>query len=119
MKQRPTMIVPAVLAFALAAPVFAQNPGLERAREAVRSGTAVPDATLGEVRERVPEEAKPAIERSREVSRRGRNEALDNIGGGPEQRNRPSFPGPGAGAPFGGGFPGGAAGGPPAGAGRR
>ena len=121
-----------------AAPAFAQNAGLDRARESVSTGTAVGGDTLKKVEEGVPEKAKPAIKRAREASKTGGNKALENIGQGsggvggpPATIPVPGIPGvsgppgglPGAGAPlgipgtgaggFGGGIPKGV-GGPPA-----
>jgi hypothetical protein len=89
---------------------WAEPPGLDTARESVRQGTAVAPEVLRGVEEQVPEDAKPAIRRSREASGIGQREALEaldrsrDMGGGPPIGAVPGRP------PF--------AGGPPAGVGR-
>ncbi len=46
-------------------------------------GTGTPGAVLPEVGARVPDEAKPAIERSRREARQGQTHALDALEGAP------------------------------------
>jgi len=104
--------VPAVtpVLFLTAGLACAEPPGLETARERVGHGTSVAPEVLRGVEERAPEEAKPALRRSRDASRIGQQEAL-----GAMDRARPAVGNPGFGElparpPF--------AGGPPAGVGR-
>jgi hypothetical protein len=98
--------------------------GLDEARRNVERGTSVSGEVLGEVEDRVPEQAKPAIGVSREAGRTGpraADEALERARGAPGgppygagDFGRPPFGGPGGigHPPFGVG-PG--AGGPPMG----
>lgn len=95
--------------------------GKVRALEAVDQGTQTHLWVLEGVRDRVPSEAKPAIERAMEVSRTGRDTALGAVGGSgiPEaarEAGPPSgvSPGPPAGSGYGRG-PSGVSGGLPAG----
>jgi hypothetical protein len=59
---------------------FAESPGGKGiARDKVTAGTARGDAALSEVQGRVPDEAAPAIRRSREASRTGSKSALEAL----------------------------------------
>lgn len=91
-------------------PSLAQPPGLDTAREHVRQGTGVAPEVLRGVEEQVPEEAKPALRRSREASQTGQSEALDALGRAREGGGGQSFGAVPGRPPF--------AGGPPAGVGR-
>ncbi|UCG66772.1 MAG: hypothetical protein JSW12_07120 [Deltaproteobacteria bacterium] len=107
----------------------AQGRDVSEALEAVERSTKKHTEVLTDLLDKVPEQAKPAIRHAIEVSKRGRNIALDTLrkiqrgeipGGRPEGIGMPEGIGrpegigsPGGGSPGGaGGGPGGAGGGP-------
>lgn len=98
----------------------ASTGGRVRARDAVDRGTQTHLRVLQDALGRVPSEARPAIERALEVSRIGRETALEALQGGPAgapgvREGPPPWArrGPPSGVP--GGPPGGITGGPPSG----
>lgn len=112
----------------------AQGRDVSKALSAVERATTKHTEVLSNLLGRVPEKARPAIQRAIEVSQRGRNTAIDRLEriqrgeipagkpegiGRPEKRERPAIPGgidmPGGFGGPGGGRPGG---GPPGGRGR-
>jgi hypothetical protein len=104
----PTVFV-AVSILVLPGAAFAQSISLDKAEEGVTRGTATSGEVLERVEGQVPEQAQPAIQRAREMSRTGQEKALGGLergrvhgGGNPVYGSTPSRGGAVYGSPSGG-----------------
>jgi hypothetical protein len=86
MKRYVSRCAPFAVGLLLSAPAFAALPGATApAQDRVVTGTGQGDAALSAVQSNVPDEAAPAIQRSREESATGSRSAQESLDRGPGQ----------------------------------